>query len=130
MIENEKVIFRRKIQSASAIIQNSPSKLSCNSRNKINIIEKFDQKLTNIKEYLKNSTDLIMNSKNNSFKIELLRSIFMNGDDKEKLLEDTEENMNYLLDLLNLISPIFYEEVFQSIKYFLMRKNKLIHVFF
>ena len=54
----------------------------------------------------------------------------MNGDDKEKLLEDTEENMNYLLDLLNLISPIFYEEVFQSIKYFLMRKNKLIHVFF
>jgi hypothetical protein len=49
----------------------------------------------------------------------------MNGDDKEKLLEDTEENMNYLLDLLNLISPIFYEEVFQSIKYFLLRKNKL-----
>ena len=60
----------------------------------------------------------MMNSKNNSFKIELLRSIFMNEDDKEKLLEDTEENMNYLLDLLNLISPIFYEEVFQSIKYF------------
>ena len=67
----------------------------------------------------------MMNSKNNCFKIELLRSIFMNGDDKEKLLEDTEENMNYLLDLLNLISPIFYEEVFQSIKYFLLRKNKL-----
>ena len=67
----------------------------------------------------------MMNSKNNSFKIELLRSIFMNEDDKEKLLEDTEENMNYLLDLLNLISPIFYEEVFQSIKYFLLRKNKL-----
>ena len=56
-----------------------------------------------------------MNSKNNNiFKIELLRSIFMNGDDEEKLLEDTEENMNYLIDLLNLISPVFYEEVLQG----------------
>ena len=81
-----------------------------NSKYKIKIIEKFDEKLAKIKEYLKNSNYSIMNSTNSEFKSEIIKSIFMNGDETEKLLEDNEENLHYLIDLLNIISPILCQE--------------------